>query len=81
MVRWPLAGNAVAAAALLLVGRRLTLRVDGLPQFSEETRRLGRVVVALSLLAVFEGIGAATRALPFVLDWGAGGEILGDPFR
>jgi hypothetical protein len=81
VVNWPLAANALAAAALLLPIRRLITRIDGLPQFSPETHRLGRVVVSLSLLATFEGISAGTRALPLLLDWGAGGHVFGDPFR
>ena len=74
VVRWPALVNGAAAAALILPARRLISRIDDLPQFSPETRRLGQVALALFLVAVFEGLGAGTRVIPVMLDWGSGGE-------
>jgi hypothetical protein len=74
VVHWPALVNVVAAAALILPARRLISRIDDLPHFSPETGRLGRVALALFLVAVFEALSAGTRAIPVMLDWGSGGE-------
>ncbi len=60
------------SAALLLVVRRMLARVRELPQFSPQTHRIARASLALVLLAVFEGLAAAVRALPTFLDWTVG---------
>ena len=57
VVQWPALVNVAAAAALILPARRLISRIDDLPQFSPETRRLGQVALALFLVAVLEGPG------------------------
>jgi len=75
VVHWPALTNVLAGAALFVTARRAAPLIDALPQFSEETRRLQRIMLSVYLLAVFEGVSAGTRVLPVMLDWGAGGQI------
>jgi hypothetical protein len=70
VVRWPALVNAFAAVMLLVPARRLAAQIARLPQFSPDTKRADRVAVALYLVAVFEGISAATRGLPLLLSGG-----------
>jgi len=76
VVAWPAVVNIVASGALAARAWRLGARVYELPAASPETSRLARLGRALVLIAAFEGISAATRVLPYMLDWGWGG---GDP--
>ncbi len=70
VVRWPARVNALAAVTLLVPARRLAAQIERLPQFSPDTKRADRVAVALYLVAVFEGVSAATRGLPWLLSGG-----------
>jgi hypothetical protein len=81
VVRWPATVNVAACAVLIARDRILSARIDTLPAFSNETRNLDRVGRVLVLIAAFEGIGAGTRALPFVLDWGAEGSVFDERAR
>jgi hypothetical protein len=70
VVRWPAVVNLAVATLLVVPARKLLARIDELPQFSPATRHLGRVALALILVAVFEGVSAGTRVLPALLDRG-----------
>jgi hypothetical protein len=72
VVHWPTLVDLAAVPTLLYPVRSLRLRIDELPQFSLETQRLARVILALTLVAVFQAISAGTRAFPVLLDWGEG---------
>ncbi len=79
VVQWPAMVNIVTCVVLLVRDRSLTARVEELPQSSDETRTLDRVMRALVLVAAFEGIAAGVRVLPHVLDWGAEGRAVEEP--
>jgi hypothetical protein len=70
VVHAPVAGDLAMGVALLAVARRMIARAYHLPQFSERTHQISRAALAIVLVAVFEGLSAATRALPALLDWG-----------
>jgi hypothetical protein len=73
VVAHPAVVNVLACAALVALAWRLASRAYRLPAASLETSRLDRLGRALVLVAAFEGISAATRILPSMLDWGWGG--------
>ena len=77
VAHWPLVANLLAGAVVAIPARRFMQLSDGLPPASDEADRLGRVALALSIVAGFEGLSAGTRAIPYLLDWGAGGRIFG----
>jgi hypothetical protein len=77
-VRWPVVADVVAGAALIIPAWRFMVRSDALPATSEEGDKLGRIALALSIVAGFDGLSAGTRAVPYLLDWSAGGQIFGD---
>jgi hypothetical protein len=64
---WPLLANFVGVAVLVLAARRLAAREAALPAFSSQNARLGRVVLALWMVAGFEGLSAGTRAVMSLL--------------
>ncbi len=78
VVRWPLLANVFSGALLAIPAWRLMARSNALPAASDEADRLGRAALALSIVVGFEGLSAGTRAVPYLLDWGAGGQIFGD---
>ncbi len=73
VVAYPAFVNILACAALVALAWRLSARAYRLPAASLETNRLDRLARVLVLVAAFEGISAATRVLPYMLDWGWGG--------
>jgi hypothetical protein len=73
---WPLCASLVAITALLVVARGIGVRESAAAASSPENERLGRIVLALWLVAGFEGLNVATRALPLFLDRGGGAQSL-----
>lgn len=68
LVKHPAVVNVLAATGTGAVVQRLTGRLDSLPATSESAARLDRLRLSLVLLMTSEGICAATRLLPHVLE-------------